>query len=58
MVAILRALAPGQPDGSEIWVEIAFLQQHEPPLRSDWLKDRGRPLGRGAIESVMRRVNY
>jgi hypothetical protein len=56
VVATLRALAPGQPNDSEVWVEIEFLQKHEPHLRYDWFRYRGRPLGSGAIESAMRRV--
>jgi hypothetical protein len=56
VVATLRALAQGQPEEAEVWVEIAFLEKHEPHMRYDWLKYRGRPLGSGAIESAMRRV--
>jgi hypothetical protein len=56
VVASLRALAQGQPEGAKVWVEIAFLEKHEPHMRSDWLKDRGRPRGSGAIESAMGRV--
>jgi hypothetical protein len=56
VVATLRALAQGQPEDSAVWVEIAFLHKHEPHMRYDWLKYRGRPLGSGAIESAMRRV--
>jgi hypothetical protein len=56
VVATLRALAQGQPEDAEVWVEIAFLEKHEPHMRYDWLKYRGRPLGSGAIESAMRRV--
>ena len=56
VVATLRALAQGQPEGAEVWVEIAFLEKHEPHMRYDWLKYRGRPLGSGAIKSAMRRV--
>jgi hypothetical protein len=52
----LRALAKGQPGDAEVWVEIAFLEKHEPHMRYDWFKYRGRPLGSGAIESAMRRV--
>jgi hypothetical protein len=37
-------------------VEIEFLQKHEPHLRYDWFRYRGRPLGSGAIESAMPRV--
>ena len=37
-------------------MEIAFLEEHEPHMRYDWLKYRGRPLGSEAIESAMRRV--
>jgi hypothetical protein len=56
VVATLRTLAQGQPEDSEVWVEIEFLRKHEPHMRYDWLKYRGRPLGSGAIESAMRRV--
>jgi hypothetical protein len=56
VVAALRALAQGQPEDSEAWVEIEFLRKHEPHLRYDWFRYRGRPLGSGAIESAMRRV--
>src|SRR3954470_630511 len=56
VVATLRALAQGQPEDAAVWVEIAFLEKHEPHMRYDWLKYRGHPLGSGAIESAMRRV--
>jgi hypothetical protein len=56
VVATLRRLAQSQPEDSAVWVEIAFLHKHEPHMRYDWLKYRGRPLGSGAIESAMRRV--
>jgi hypothetical protein len=56
VVAALRTLARGQPEDAAVWVEIAFLAKHEPHMRYDWLKYRGRPLGSGAIESAMRRV--
>jgi hypothetical protein len=56
VVAALRALAQGQPEEAEVWVEIEFLRKHEPHLRYDWFRYRGRPLGSGAIESAMRRV--
>ncbi|MBV8607177.1 MAG: hypothetical protein JO034_06915 [Singulisphaera sp.] len=56
VVVTLRALAKGQPGDAEVWVEIAFLEKHEPHMRYDWFKYRGRPLGSGAIESAMRRV--
>jgi hypothetical protein len=56
VVATLRALAQGQPEDSGVWVEIEFLHKHEPHMRYDWLKYRGRPSGSGAIESAMRRV--
>jgi len=56
VVATLRALAQGQPEDAEVWVEIDFLRRHEPHMRYDWLKYRGHPLGSGAIESAMRRV--
>jgi hypothetical protein len=56
VVATLRTLAQGQPEDGAVWVEIEFLRKHEPHMRYDWLKYRGRPLGSGAIESAMRRV--
>ncbi|HMB08840.1 MAG TPA: hypothetical protein VKP69_34575 [Isosphaeraceae bacterium] len=56
VVATLRTLAQGQPEDSAVWVEIEFLHKHEPHMRYDWLKYRGRPLGSGAIESATRRV--
>ena len=56
VVATLRTLAEGQPDDSEVWVEITFLEKHEFHLRYDWFRYRGRPLGSGAVESAMRRV--
>ena len=46
----------GQPADAAVWMEIDFLRRHEPHLRYDWFKYRGRPLGSGAIESAMRRV--
>jgi hypothetical protein len=33
VVATLRTLAEGQPDDSEVWVEITFLEKHEFHLR-------------------------
>jgi hypothetical protein len=56
VVARLRELAEGEPDDSGVWTEIAFLEKHEPHLRYDWYRYRGRPLGSGAVESAMRRV--
>jgi hypothetical protein len=56
VVATLTTMAAGQPDDAAVWVEIDFLRRHEPHLRYDWFKYRGRPLGSGAIESAMRRV--
>lgn len=56
VVATLRELAEGQPEDSGVWTEVAFLEKHEPHLRYDWLRYRGRPLGSGAVESAMRRV--
>ena len=56
VVATLRTMAAGQPEDSDVWVEIEFLRKHEPHLRYDWFGYRGRPLGSGAIESAMRRV--
>jgi hypothetical protein len=56
VVAKLQELAQRQPEDSEVWVEIEFLRKHEPHLRYDWFRYRGRPLGSGAIESAMRRV--
>jgi hypothetical protein len=56
VVATLRELADGQPEDSGVWTEIAFLEKHEPHLRYDWFRYRGRPLGSGAVESAMRRV--
>jgi hypothetical protein len=56
VVATLQRLARGQPEDSEVWVEIEFLRKHEPHVRYDWFRYRGRPLGSGAIESAMRRV--
>jgi hypothetical protein len=56
VVATLTTLAAGQPADAAVWVEIDFLRLHEPHLRYDWFKYRGRPLGSGAIESAMRRV--
>ncbi len=34
VVATLRALAQGQPEEAEVWVEIAFLEKHEPHMRT------------------------
>ena len=56
VVATLTTMATGQPADSEVRVEIEFLRKHEPHLRYDWFRYRGRPLGSGAIESAMRRV--
>jgi hypothetical protein len=56
VVATLRRMAQAQPFDSGVWVEIEFLDKHEPHLHYDWFRYRGRPLGSGAIESAMRRV--
>jgi hypothetical protein len=56
VVATLTALAAGPPADAAVWTEIDFLRRHEPHLRYDWFKYRGRPLGSGAIESAIRRV--
>ena len=56
VVATLQSMAQGQPPDSGVWVEIEFLDKHEPHLRYDWFRYRGRPLGSGAVESAMRRV--
>ncbi|MBV8609231.1 MAG: hypothetical protein JO034_17465, partial [Singulisphaera sp.] len=56
VVATLRKMAQAQPFESGVWVEIEFLEKHEPHLRYDWLWYRGRPLGSGAVESALRRV--
>ena len=56
VVATLRKMAQAQPFDSGVWVEIEFLEKHEPHLRYDWFRYRGRPLGSGAVESALRRV--
>jgi len=56
VVATLRKMAQAQPFDSGVWVEIEFLEKHEPHLRYDWFRYRGRPLGNGAVESALRRV--
>src|SRR5829696_6870432 len=42
VVATLRTMAAGQPEDSDVWVEIEFLRKHEPHLRYDWFRYRGR----------------
>jgi hypothetical protein len=56
VVAALRRMAQAQPYDSAVWVEIEFLDKHEPHLHYDWFGYRGRPLGSGAVESAIRRV--
>jgi hypothetical protein len=56
VVATLRTMAEGQPLDSAVWVEVEYLNKHEPHLRYDWFGYRGRPLGSGAVESAIRRV--
>ena len=56
VVAALRRMAQAAPFDSGVWVEIEYLDKHEPHLRYDWFGYRGRPLGSGAVESAIRRV--
>jgi hypothetical protein len=56
VVATLRRMAQAQPMDSAVWVEIEYLDKHEPHLRYDWFRYRGCPLGSGAVESAIRRV--
>ena len=57
VVAALEGLAVPAP-GSSVWREIRYLTRHAEAgrLRHNCLRNRGVPLGSGAIESTIRRV--
>ena len=54
----LIAWAHGQPENSEIWTEIRYLNSHgqEGHLNYATFRRRGIPCGSGAVESAIRRV--
>ena len=58
IVEQLQKLACGQPEDSDVWTEIRYLQRHgqEGHLRYATFRRRGIPCGSGAIESTIRRV--
>jgi PAS domain-containing protein len=58
VIAALEALAAGQPPDSSVWREIRYLTRHAEAgrLRYNCFRNRGVPLGSGAIESTIRRV--
>jgi hypothetical protein len=58
VIAALEGLAAGQPADSPVWREINYLTRHSEAgrLRYHCFRNRGVPLGSGAIESTIRRV--
>jgi hypothetical protein len=58
VVQHLRRLARGQPDSSDVWREIRYLQKHgkQGHLNYATFRRRGIPCGSGAVESAIRRV--
>jgi PAS domain-containing protein len=58
VIAALERLAAGQPEDSSVWREIRYLTRHAEAgrLRYHCFRNRGVPLGSGAIESTIRRV--
>ncbi len=58
VVEQLEKLACGQPEDSDVWTEIRYLQRHgqEGHLRYATFRRRGIPCGSGAIESTIRRT--
>jgi hypothetical protein len=58
VIADLESLAAGQPEDSAVWREIGYLTRHSEAgrLRYHCFRNRGVPLGSGAIESTIRRV--
>jgi hypothetical protein len=58
VIAALERLAAGRPEGSPVWREINYLIRHceAGRLRYHCFRNRGVPLGSGAIESTIRRV--
>jgi hypothetical protein len=58
VVKELERLAKGQPEDSDAWREIRYLQKHGESgrLQYETFRRRGIPSGSGAIESAVRRV--
>ena len=58
MVEELEGLAKGQPEDSDVWREIRYIQKHGESgrLQYETFRRRGIPCGSGAIESTVRRV--
>ena len=58
VIEALQTLAAGQPEDSPVWREINYLTRHSEAgrLRYNCFRNRGVPLGSGAIESTIRRV--
>jgi PAS domain-containing protein len=58
VIAALERLAAGQSPDSSVWREIRYLTRHAEAgrLRYNCFRNRGVPLGSGAIESTIRRV--
>jgi PAS domain-containing protein len=58
VIVALERLAAGQPEDSPVWREIRYLTRHAEAgrLRYRCFRNRGVPLGSGAIESTIRRV--
>ena len=58
LIKALEELAVGQPEDSPVWREINYLIRHSEAgrLRYHCFRNRGVPLGSGAIESTIRRV--
>src|SRR5208283_4011778 len=58
VVEELERLAKGQPEDSDVWREIRYIQKHGESgrLQYETFRRRGIPSGSGAIESAVRRV--
>src|SRR5271157_3982916 len=58
VLAALEALAAARARNEPVWREIGYLTRHSEAgrLRYDCFRNRGVPLGSGAIESTIRRV--
>jgi hypothetical protein len=58
VIKALEGLAAGQPEDAPVWREIHYLTRHSEAgrLRYRCFRNRGVPLGSGAIESTIRRV--
>ena len=58
MVEELERLAEGQPEDSDVWREIRYIQKHGESghFQYEMFRRRGIPSGSGATEGAVRRV--